>query len=453
MESFLIVAAVVVGVNGLLWGLVGVARYLGSRLGPAPPTGATRSSVPVDRVAVLIAARDEELVIGDSIASACAQVRPAQVFVASDGSTDETAEVARRLGANVVELTPNRGKAAALVAAIEHFDLIARFDVVLLLDADTTLDADYLASGLPEFDDPDVVAVAGRATTSVDTVPRTSFGRFLLAYRERYYVVLQYLLKYGQAARRANVVSIVPGAASMYRTRVLPQIDIAVPGLVIEDFNMTFEVHAKRLGRIAFRPGAAIAHTQDPDTFADYVRQMHRWMLGFWQTVRRHRLRGGRFWGALVLYIAELIVSSVVLLVIIPLILASAAATLWTEVSGEAGTPADLLSDWLPPLALLLALVVPDLLYSILAAALTGNFADLRYAPAFPFIRVVDAALCVRSLVEVYARRRAASGMWTSPVRRGHGAHEVGHATDLATGAGSADPPTTRSGPSSRAAR
>lgn len=434
MESYLILAAIIVGVNGLLWGLVGLGRYAASRVRPVRPTG-TPSSVAVDRVAVLIAARDEELVIENSIASACAQVEPAQVFVASDGSTDATAAVARRMGANVVELIPNRGKAAALAAAIDHFDLIHRFDVVLLLDADTTLDADYLASGLPPFDDPDVVAVAGRATTSVDTIPRTRFGRFLLAYRERYYVVLQFLLKYGQAARPANVVSIVPGAASMYRTRVLPDIDIAVPGLVIEDFNMTFEVHAKRLGRIAFRPGAAVAHTQDPDSFADYVRQMHRWMLGFWQTVRRHHVRGDRFWGALVLYIAELVVSSVVLLVIVPLIFVTTAAVIWTDVSGEAGTPAALLSQRLPPLALVLALWVSDVLLSILAAALTGKFAGLRYAPAFPFMRIVDAAMCLRSLVEVYGRRRVASGIWTSPVRRARDVASVA-STDVATSRG-----------------
>ena len=38
----------------------------------------------------------------------------------------------------------------------------------------------------------------------------------------------------------------------MYRTRVLPEIDMNPPGLVIEDFNMTFEVYQKRLGKVGF---------------------------------------------------------------------------------------------------------------------------------------------------------------------------------------------------------
>ncbi len=432
MESFVFFAIVLIGVNSLLWGLVGLARYAYGHVRPARPAPDQPHAVTTDRVAVLIAAHNEELVIAHTIASACAQVSPAHVFVASDGSTDATAAVAWRLGANVVELWPNRGKAGALVAAIEHFGLVGQFEVVLLLDADTTLDPDYLESGLPPFDDPEVVAVAGRATTSVDSAPRTKFGRFLLAYRERYYVVLQYLLKYGQAARPLNVVSIVPGFASMYRTRILRDIEIDAPGLVIEDFNMTFEVHAKRLGRIAFRPGAAVAHTQDPDTFPDYARQMRRWTLGFWQTVRRHRVRGDRFWGALALYIVEVVVSSLLLLLAVPLFLISAVAAVWAELVGDPDGPAAMLARAVPPVILLLGVLVPDLVLSVIAAIITRRIAPLRFAPFFPLMRFVDAAVCLRSLVETYVRPRIASGRWTSPVRRprhlaGTGASADGH--------------------------
>jgi poly-beta-1,6-N-acetyl-D-glucosamine synthase len=62
-------------------------------------------------------------------------------------------------------LHPNRGKAGALAAGIERFALRERFEVVMLLDADTAPAPDYLQTGLPQFDDPDVVAVVGRAAT------------------------------------------------------------------------------------------------------------------------------------------------------------------------------------------------------------------------------------------------------------------------------------------------
>ena len=160
---------------------------------------------------------------------------------------------------------------------------------ILLLDADTRLDKDYFPSGLPLFNQPDVVAVTGSARTLDDTATKTVIGRYLLAYRQRVYVILQFLVKYGQATPGLNAIAIVPGFASMYRTAAVKKIKIDAPGFVIEDFNMTFELHAKSLGAIAFDPSRAIAYTQDRDTAGDYFRQTYRWTLGFWQALVRHR--------------------------------------------------------------------------------------------------------------------------------------------------------------------
>jgi glycosyltransferase involved in cell wall biosynthesis len=58
-----------------------------------------------------------------------------EVLVIDDGSTDATAEEARRAGARVISLPANRGKGAALGAAFA--DLFGRgYDGVITLDAD-----------------------------------------------------------------------------------------------------------------------------------------------------------------------------------------------------------------------------------------------------------------------------------------------------------------------------
>ncbi len=168
--------------------------------------------------------------------------------------------------------------------------------LLLLLDADSRPRPDYLRTGLPLFTGPEVVAVAGDARRPPPR-PRRPTGRLLTSYRERTYVCTQYLPQIRPGgARAADAVAIVPGFASLYRTDVLDRIDIDAPGLSIEDFNMTFEVHAKRLGRIAFHPECAIAETQDPAASVTIRRRCVGGALGFWQTVRRHGIRPGLFW-------------------------------------------------------------------------------------------------------------------------------------------------------------
>lgn len=406
-----------------------VRRPAGLHVDPAAERSRTDALSPGD-VAVLVAAHNEEMVIAHTIRSALSLVPPGNVFVVSDGSSDDTVRIAREAGATVVDLQPNRGKAGALAAGIRHFDLANRFEVVMFLDADTQLTPDYFTTGLPQFADPRVVAVAGRAATLADPQPANLAGRVLVAYRERVYVATQYLQKYGQAASLLNAVAIVPGFASMYRARILERIDIDPTGLVIEDFNMTFEVHAKRLGRISFRPGAAVALTQDPDTFDDYVKQVRRWSLGFWQTVRRHGAHVGVFWTVLFAHIVELVVSSVVVIALIPAILVSLGAAILVLNGLVVGGPAAWILAYAPPHVLAAGLLIPDFLVTVFAATVMRRPRYLLLGLLFPPMRVVDAFICLGSL------RRAAtstsSGVWQSPSRREVSA--VAHAAAPAPG-------------------
>lgn len=415
MAAFLVTFVVVVGVNSLLWLAAGTTRVLVARWRGSPVRAVGRVPTP-EEVAIVIAAHNEELVIDATIRSAARQVPIDNVFVVSDGSSDRTAIVASAEGATVLDLVPNRGKAGAIRAIVEEFDIAGRFEVLLLLDADSQLSEDYLRTGLEDFADPEVVAVAGRATTLLHPAPPTAIGRILVAYRERLYLSVQYLQKFGQAARHLNAVSIVPGFASMYRTRILADIDIDAPGLAIEDYNMTFEVHAKRLGRIAFRPSAAVALTQDPDNLRDYRKQVRRWSLGFWQTVRRHGPHVGRFWALLGLSIGELLTSSLFIVLALPVALAvTVAAVLAASGLDPSGTAAAVV-DTVPPLAIVLGVLLPDYLLSVLAAVLSRRPSYLVRGLVFPLLRVLDAVLCLQALRDALAR--GGDGRWASPERR-----------------------------------
>jgi hypothetical protein len=92
--------------------------------------------------AVLVAARDEEELIGETVAALRRAFPGAEVIVADDGSRDETARRAEAAGASVLRL-PRRGKGQALSAA----ERAAPPGAVLLVDADLRGDVAALPGG------------------------------------------------------------------------------------------------------------------------------------------------------------------------------------------------------------------------------------------------------------------------------------------------------------------
>lgn len=385
-------------------------RTLGGR-------GATSRPITMADVAVLMAAHNEEIVIDDSLAAITTLVPAANVHVVSDFSTDATVELALRRGVKVVQTPTNVGKAGALEFGIEQFGLVERFRAVLLLDADTRLDPDYFNQALPLFDDPDVVAVAGCAHSQWQRSDVTWRGRALIAHRSRIYGLTQRLLKFGQTWRHVNATHIVPGFASLYRTSVLPEITINPRGLVIEDFNMTFEVYRKRLGRIAFCLGAK-AVTQDPDTFGDYIRQTKRWALGLWQTVRRHGVRPDLLSAMVFLLLLELLTASVMFLALPLVALALVLPDLVPSVLQVPAVAAahQPLAEHLDLSTLAVGVLAPDYALTCALAAAERQPRYLLYGVLFVPLRVLDAGIALYSLPRAWLER--STGQWKSPARR-----------------------------------
>jgi glycosyltransferase involved in cell wall biosynthesis len=203
----------------------------------------------------------------------------------------------------------------------------------------------------------------------------------------------------------------------MYRTEVLPYIDMNPPGLVIEDFNMTFEVYQKKLGKVGFTLGA-VAVTQDPDNFGDYVRQTRRWAVGLWQTVRRHPPRANLFTAMLTVLLLELVTSSVLFL-LLPLLLT---VLLIPDVAG--GAPAwpmftqvyAVVTVHVRLSAVLFGILIPDLALTCVAAAAERQPRLLVFAPFYPVMRLVDAAIGLWAIPVAWLTR--ANGRWRSPARR-----------------------------------
>ena len=190
-----VLLVLVLGVSTTFWSLVGLGRCASTRRAAAPADPAARSAgrlgdgrshattpgthrpgrrpqtgavTPTD-VAVLVAAHNEELVIAETIRAASQLVDTGKHLTSSPTDPRTPRRTSRERPARMCwSSTPNRGKAGALAAGIEHFELCRRLRGGAAAGRGHPPRPDYLATGLPLFDDPEVVAVAGRARTIDD---------------------------------------------------------------------------------------------------------------------------------------------------------------------------------------------------------------------------------------------------------------------------------------------
>ncbi len=199
---------------------------------------------------------------------------------------------------------------------------------------------------------------------------------------------------------------------------MLPDMDLNPPGLVIEDFNMTFEIHRKHFGKIAFRP-CVFATTQDPVTLGDYYSQVCRWHLGFWQTLRRHGLWLSGFSAALVLFLIEVLLAAIGVVVVLGLYLCVLVITVVTHGFSGLGwltVPSGLLVVQETLAGLIGLLLILDYALTMAAALALRRPSLLLYGVVFLVLRFVDAVAALRAIPRAW--RTTSNGQWTSPARR-----------------------------------
>ena len=411
MPRLILALMVFNGVSAIVWSLVGACRFVGERARPGRRRARRgKQALTPEQAAVLVCAHNEEQSLPTCLAAATRIVPPHNIFVASDGSTDDTVRIARRWGCNVIDIQPNRGKASALKLLLDHFAVCERFEVALIADADARPDEDYLRHALPLFDDPEVVAVAGHAVPTWRRHRWPAWSMFFAAYRTRLYRITQAVLRYGQTWKYTNVNFIVPGFSSMYRCSALAQIDVAAPGLSVEDFNMTFEIHRKRLGTIAYTPRVR-STSQEAYGMADYCKQVRRWYLGLWQTVRRHGVWPSWFWLSLGVFLLEMVLQSFLFLAL-PFLLA------WFLL--QAGEP---LAVWLPHagavdvsvLDVAIGVLLVDYALTVVVAAVDRMPMLAVYGLGFVLLRWIDGLLFLCTLPLAFLTR--SDGRWESPAR------------------------------------
>lgn len=231
------------------------------------------------KLALLIAGHNEEMVIEQTLRSAIsAGMNPADIYVVDDNSDDATKNIAISvLGRDNVMKVARSGKGLALTKGAKKFNLTKRYEWIHIADADGGFAPNYFGVFKAKLD-PQYAA----ATGYIRSLPGSVVGQFR---------VFEYTL--GMEIHRrfqamAHTVSVIPGPTSCFRTDVFEDVNFANKSLT-EDFDVTLQIHRRKLGKILFIP-EAVAYTQDPKTLGDYTKQITRWNRGIMQGVKKHRI-------------------------------------------------------------------------------------------------------------------------------------------------------------------
>jgi cellulose synthase/poly-beta-1,6-N-acetylglucosamine synthase-like glycosyltransferase len=253
----------------LVWTQVGyrVALGLAARLrGPAPsrPPAADPGELPA--LSLIIAAHDEQEVIAAKVANGLALEYPRdrlEVIVACDGCTDDTAERARRAGADLVLELPRGGKIRAQDAAVAR----ARGELLAFSDANASWEADAARELAGAFGDREVGYACGQVTfTAVDgaTNQEGLYWRYEMSLREL----------------ESRLSSITAGNGAIYATR--RDSYIVVDPIMGHDLSLPFNIVKEGL-RAIYVPSARAREKMVPSLEGEFDRKRrmmsHTWPI------------------------------------------------------------------------------------------------------------------------------------------------------------------------------
>ena len=239
----------------------------------APDRAEDRSSV-----SLIIPAYDEEDVIERKLANARQLDYPRdrmQIVVASDGSSDRTAELARSAGADVVLELPRGGKVAALNQAVRH----ATGELLAFSDANSYWRPDALRRLVSGFAEDRVGYVCGQVRFEGGEGGNQEglYWRYEMAVR----------------SLETRLAGITAGNGGIYAVRREAYIDLD-PSRG-QDIGFPFEL-TKRGWRAVYEP-AAIAEEKMPPTVEGEFRRKRRMMWGLWDVMLKWGMLDPRGYG------------------------------------------------------------------------------------------------------------------------------------------------------------
>ena len=232
------------------------------------------------RFAILIAARNEELVIGPLINSLLTQNYPEQLYdiwVIPNNCTDNTALAAQNFGANVLECTvPVKSKGEVLRFAYNH--LRGRgYDAWLVFDADNVVDSRFLA-------EMNSARLAGVQAAQGYRDSKNPYDSAVSGCSSIYYWMMDRFHNGGKAG--LGLSAMIGGTGFMVTQRLLDKLGGWCTETISEDLEIT--VQTVLAGeRVAYVP-KAITYDEQPLTWEQSIKQRRRWTSGTLQVAQTY---------------------------------------------------------------------------------------------------------------------------------------------------------------------
>jgi biofilm PGA synthesis N-glycosyltransferase PgaC len=344
------------------------------------------------KMALLLPGHNEELIIATTIRSAIAAGQNRRdIFVVNDASTDDTSLIVTELlGKQNVLNVKRSGKALAVQKAIKKFHIERDYQWLHVADADSLFSPDYFRIYRKKLSSEYVVAIG---------FVQSLRGNWISTYRAFSYTYGQHVYRRIQAA--LGMISVFPGPVTSFRTDILSKLELTGNN-VTEDFDITLQVHRKKLGKIVYIP-KAINYTQDPQSFHDFCNQSMRWYTGFFQGIQEYRIGLGRQRidigiGFQLLQTAFFLVQ---VLVLFPIILIET-------------------HHWLAiPIAISIDFILTSVL-TILSAIAIKRWTLIGVLPFFYFLRIAEIVMYFTAFIQIFALKRYTSGFkgWATEGRR-----------------------------------